>query len=123
MRDAGPAPLAPLCPSAQARHLRRGRGLVDEDEPGRIELALRLEEGAPPGDYVRAVLLGGMRRLFLSVILRRSKNRQSVLIAMPTPRSRCSASRSSARVTSDVAATHQVEDLGPFHQPALRNRS
>ena len=105
MRDAGPAPLAPVCPAAQARHLRRSPSLVDEDEPGRIELGLRLEPGAPPGDYVRAVLLGGMRRLFFSVIFRRSKNRQSVLIATPTPRSRCSASRSSAKVMSDVAAT------------------
>jgi hypothetical protein len=64
MRDTGPAPLAPLCPAAPARHLPRSLGLVDEDEPPRIELGLRLEPGAPPGNYVRTVLLGRMRRFF-----------------------------------------------------------
>jgi hypothetical protein len=89
----------------QARHLGAGAGLVDEDESCRIELGLRLEPGQPTRLHVRALLLGGMRRLFFSVMRRRSKKRQSVLTATRTPRSRHSASRSSASVTSGVAAT------------------
>src|ERR1700733_9163263 len=51
-----------------------------------------------------AALFGGMRGLFLRVILRRLKNRQSVPMATATPRS-FSRSRSSASVISLLAAT------------------
>src|SRR3954454_10209917 len=72
-------------PAAPARHVGRGPGLVDEDEARGIEVELALEPGLAPLQDVGAVLLGRLRRLFLSVIRRRSKKRQSVPIPTPTP--------------------------------------
>ena len=64
MRNAGPKPLASRSPATRARHLGRGAGLVDEDEPGRVEIKLALEPGFPPGEHVLPILLGGVSRFF-----------------------------------------------------------
>ena len=73
---------------AAARRAARGRGvramlvdgpgLVDEHQPVRIEIELALEPVLAPLQDVGAVLLGGVRRLFLRVIPWRAKKRRSV---------------------------------------------
>ena len=93
------ASLAPRRATIKARHFGVRGGLVDEDDPGRIELELPFEPLLTRRVHRAAALLGGERRLFLRVILRRLKNRQSVPIATATPRS-FSRSRSSVSVTS-----------------------
>jgi hypothetical protein len=53
--------------AAQPCHVRLGRRLVDEDEPGRVERRLTAFP-APPGlGDIGPVLLGRMERLFLYV--------------------------------------------------------
>lgn len=64
VRDRGATSLSAPRPSAQARHLRRGAGLVDEDEPRGIELRLRGRPALAPRDDVGPGLLGGVRRFF-----------------------------------------------------------
>ena len=105
MRDGSPAAFAPRRPSAQAGHLGRRPGLVDEDRALRIEVELPLEPGLAPLHDVGPILLGGMRRLFLNVMPRRSKKRQTVPRATPSPRSCRSFSASSASVMSGLADT------------------
>ncbi len=63
VRDGRSAALPPRRPAAETRHLRRGAGLVDEDELLGIKVELPLEPGLAPLQDVRAVLLGGVRRL------------------------------------------------------------
>ena len=60
------------------RHVGLRPGLVDEDQPRWVELGLRLEPGLAPPQHVWAVLLAGVRGLFLRVIRRRAKKRRSV---------------------------------------------
>ena len=59
--DRGPAALAAPGPAPQAGHLGRGAGLIDEDEFLGIEVGLVVELGLAAGDYIRPLLLGGMR--------------------------------------------------------------
>lgn len=49
-----------------ARHIGRGPGFVDEDEPIRIEIQLTVEPVLAPLQDVGPVLLAGVRRLFLA---------------------------------------------------------
>jgi len=70
------------------RHLGGGPGFVEEDQSRRVEIELGLEPAAPPAQDVWPALLVRMRRLFLSVILRRPKNRQTAALLTMTP---CSA--------------------------------
>ena len=51
-----------------ARHVRLGPGFIDEDKPGRIEVDLFVEPRPSSLQDVRAVLLTGVRGLFLRVI-------------------------------------------------------
>jgi hypothetical protein len=51
-----------------AGHVGRGPGFVDEDQPARVEIGLVLEPVPALGQDVGAVLLGGVRGLFLRVI-------------------------------------------------------
>ena len=67
VRDRRPAALAAWAAAAQARHLGRSPGLVDEDEPRGIEVGLVLKPGLALGLHVDPVLLAGVRRLFLNV--------------------------------------------------------
>ena len=94
MRDGSAAALASGCSAVEARHL----GLVDENELLGIEIKLAVEPGRAGHFHIAALLLGRMRRLFLSVIRRRLKKRQSVPIPALTLRS-FSFVRSSARVS------------------------
>ena len=52
----------------RAGQLRRGPGLVDEDEPLGIEVELALEPVLAPLQDVGAILLAGVRGLFLRVM-------------------------------------------------------
>ena len=78
VRNAGPQAFAALATAMCSRHVGRCPGLVDEDEPVTIELALALAPGFPPRQDIRAILLGGMGGLFLRVMLWRSKKRRTV---------------------------------------------
>ena len=67
VRHGGPAALAAARPAAQARHLGRGAGLVDEDQFVGVEIELAVEPGLPRLTDVLALLLGGVGGLFLYV--------------------------------------------------------
>jgi hypothetical protein len=64
VRNGGDAALATQCTAIKARHLGRGAGLVDEHQPGRVELRLRVAPGCPCGRDVGPLLLAGVRRFF-----------------------------------------------------------
>ena len=67
MRDGAPQPQAARTPAIASRHVRGGPGLVDEDQAIGIERRLAADEHAPGLGYVRAILLGRVQGLFLSV--------------------------------------------------------
>jgi hypothetical protein len=87
-----------------AGHLGGGPGLVEEHQPGRVEIELLLEPVLAALQDVGAALFVRVRRLFLSVILRRSKNRQIDVLLTTTPRS-ASAASISARVMSGLLSS------------------
>ena len=64
VRDSGTATLTAPGPAAQAGHLGRGAGFVDEDKALGIEVRLACEPRAAPGCDVGAFLLGCVRRFF-----------------------------------------------------------
>src|SRR5918994_7657300 len=78
--------------------------VVDEYEPLRAQVRLALAPGAPRGGDVRAVLLGGMLRLFFRVSPAAIRKRPTLdrLTAVPSSASRL---HSSAMVRSGSAAT------------------
>lgn len=76
--DGHTQPLSATGSAVGARHLRRGRGLVDEHEPVWIEVDLAFEPLVASAQDVRAILLRGMTRLFLRVMQRRWKKRRHV---------------------------------------------
>jgi hypothetical protein len=75
--NGGAQPSAAPRAAAGARHIRRRAGLVDEHQAGRIEIELPGNPIAALSQNVRALLLLGVRRLFLNVISWRSKKRHS----------------------------------------------
>ena len=77
VRNGSAQALSPGRPSAQTGHVGRDPSLVDEHEPGRVEIELPLEPGLAPPQDVWTVLLGRVRTLFFTVIPRRSKKRHS----------------------------------------------
>ena len=90
----------------EARHVGRRPSLVDEDETLRVESGLAIEPVLAPLQNVRPVLLGRVRRLFLRVMPRRLKKRQSVLRPAPMPFS-ASRSCSSERIMSGFSSTSE----------------
>ncbi len=68
MRDLRPEALTARRPAIGARHVRLGPGLIDEDQPCRIEVDLVVEPRPSSLQDVRTVLLTGVRGLFLRVI-------------------------------------------------------
>src|SRR5919106_4475325 len=85
-------------------HVGRGPGLVDEHQALRAQVRLPLTPSEPRGGNVRAILLGGMLRLFFRVSPAAARNRPipDRLAAIPSAASR---RRSSAIVRSGSAAT------------------
>jgi hypothetical protein len=63
-RRLGQEPLASRASSVCARHVGFGPGLVDEDQPRRIELSLMLLPALTPPFNVRAILLRGVQAFF-----------------------------------------------------------
>jgi hypothetical protein len=59
-------------------HVGLGPGLVDEDQPFRVEVGLGGEPGLPPRQDVGTILRAGVRGLFLRVFRWRAKTRCSV---------------------------------------------
>ena len=90
-RGCEPAALAAWRPTVAPRHVGGSGRLVQEHEPVRIELGLRLKPSFAGGPYVRALLLSCVRRPFFQVIPCRWKKRDSPLVLVCTP---CSAKRS-----------------------------
>jgi hypothetical protein len=60
-------PAAPLRPPAQAGHVGLGPAFVDEDQPRRVEPALKPPPLLACLQDIGAVLLAGTERLFLYV--------------------------------------------------------
>ena len=127
--NGGPAALAALGPAAQARHLGRGAGLIDEDELLGIELRLGLEPGLAAGGNVRPLLLGGVGGFFLKLMPRRSKKYHTVAGQADT--ARCSARRPaiSAKLMSGRSLTNArmkaswASSFDPPRLPLLARRN
>ena len=75
MGDGHPKPVAARCTTVGAGHVRLGPGLVNEDQPLRIEIGLRVEPGLTPRPDIGAILLARMASLFLRVIWWRARKR------------------------------------------------
>src|SRR3954452_2345889 len=103
VRHADPQTSPTRGPSVAPGHVGRSPGLIDEHQPLGIEVELALEPGLAPLANVGTILLGGMRRLFLRVILCRRQKRQSALTLTKAP---CSAKRAlnSGRVMSGTSS-------------------
>lgn len=74
----GAASLATRATPPKPCHLRRGGGLVDEDQLLRLKIGLGVEPGLAAAQDIGALLLGGVRRLFLNVTPRLSRKYQIV---------------------------------------------
>ena len=59
-------PVTHLGPAVEPDHVRLGPGLIDEDQPTRVQLRLVLAPFLSGLGDVRSILLGGPERLFLS---------------------------------------------------------
>src|ERR671938_331933 len=104
MRHTNPQPPTPGCPSVTPGHVGGSPSLVDEHQPRGIKIQLALEPGLAPLADVGPVLLGGMRRLFLRVILWRRQKRQSALTLTCAPFS-AKCAFNSGRVMSGTSAS------------------
>src|SRR5829696_4204118 len=82
--DPGPQALTLWGTTAQPSHVGGRPGLVDEDEPGGIEVELALEPGFPSRQDVGAILLGCVGGLFLNVRPARSRKVQIVPVDAST---------------------------------------
>jgi hypothetical protein len=87
--------------TVQARHVRFGGRLVDEDKPGRVEPALAPLPATPRLGDVGPVLLGRMERLFLYV----SPSLDNTQWIAPTVQSNPSRCLISSKVTSGSCST------------------
>src|SRR5215207_886113 len=103
MGHASPQPPTPPRPPVAPGHVGGSPGLVDEHQPLGIEIQLALEPRLAPLADIRPVLLGGMRRLFLRVILCRRQKRQSALTLTWGPFS-AKCALSSGKVMSGTSA-------------------
>lgn len=52
------------CPAAQACHIGLGPGLIDEDQPSRVDAMLICPPALTPSRYVGPILFGGEQRFF-----------------------------------------------------------
>jgi hypothetical protein len=126
VRNASPAALSARSPTAQAGHLGREAGLVDEDKSLWIEIGLSLEPVTPPLQDVGTLLLQCMGGLFLNVQPRPRSQALNALRRMETVRSlksraaiSCSvmSRRSSIRATMKASCTSRLE---PRRLPCAR---
>ena len=75
VRHAHPQALPPWSSPPRPSHVGCGPGLVDEDQPLRVEVELLLKPSLALPQDVGPLLLGCVRRLFFTVMLRRRKKR------------------------------------------------
>ena len=68
-------PVTHLGPAVEPDHVRLGPGLIDEDQPTRVQRRLVLAPFRPGLGDVRSILLGGPERLFFE---RQGKHLQRV---------------------------------------------
>src|SRR6185369_8167613 len=106
MRHRSPQPQAARTPAIAPRHVRGGPGLVDEDQALGVESGLTTDEHTSGLGDIRAVLLGRVQGLFLSVSLWAPRNRCTVLSPTVIPHAAASALRISCRVKSGCRATN-----------------
>src|SRR3954452_15439940 len=105
VRDRRPQPQTARASAIAPRHVRGSPGLVDKDQAVGIERRLTTDEHPPGLGDIRAVLLGRMEGLFLSVSLWAARNRCTVLSPTVIPHAAASALRISCRVKSGCWAT------------------
>ena len=74
MRNRGAAALASRCATILSGHLGRCAAFIDKNEARRVEIGLGFEPSLTLQCYVRTILLGSVRCLFLRVTPRRLKN-------------------------------------------------
>ena len=106
VRNTSPQPQTARTPAIAARHVRGGPGLVDEDQAIGVESGLAADEHTSGLGDIRAVLLGRVQGLFLSVTLWARRNRCTVLSPTVIPHETASALRISCRVKSGCRATN-----------------
>jgi hypothetical protein len=75
VRDRSPQPQTARASTIAARHVRGSPGLVDENQVVGVECRLAANEHVPGLGYIRAVLLGRVQGLFLSVRFWAPRNR------------------------------------------------
>ena len=105
MRDRRAAPLAFGRPAAKPRHLGVRTGLIDKDQPFRVEIELIVEPVLSPGLDVRTLLLDRVARLFLCVRPRFDRKYQIVVGWTRMPRLSIERSASSGNVISLISST------------------
>ncbi len=85
VRHGGAQPSPSLAASGFSGQIGRDAGLVDEDKFLRVEIGLPLEPFEATLQHVRALLLCGMRALFLNVTPCRSKKRHNTELEKCSP--------------------------------------
>ena len=124
--NAGPAAFTAMGAAAQAGHLGRQAGLVDEDETLRVEVGLGLEPVPAPLQDVGAFLLQRMGGLFLNLQPRPRSQALSALRRIETkrsPRSRAAISFSVMSRWSAISPTMKTScasRLEPRRRPCGR---
>src|SRR3954453_7124793 len=106
VRDSSPQSQTARTSTIAPRHVRGGPGLVDEDQAIGIERRLAADKQVPGLGDIRAVLLGRVQGLFLSVRFPAPRNRCTVLSPTVIPHAAASAPRISCRVKSGCWATN-----------------
>src|SRR4030088_3048312 len=105
MRYGRDQPLTARCAAERARHVCRGPSLVEEAQPGGVELGLQRRPFASRLGNVLAVLLGRAEALFLSVRPNLANVCHITGWLTVTPCSRATQARNSAIVASASSAT------------------
>jgi len=93
VRHGGAQPLTARAAAAGACHVGCGPGLVDEQQPCRVQAWLPLAPGVPCGGNVGALLLRSVAGLFLSVRPSRSSARSTCRRGWPRHRAPPAATR------------------------------
>ena len=121
VRDLGDERSSARRPAVEPGHVGLGPGLVDEDQPRRIDALLMASPAPAVALYVRTILLARDERLFLSVTPMRRKKRLIIEVSALTPRSASNRSQSALKrdvgflALSALRETHdaaQVSDGG-----------
>src|SRR3954463_886270 len=105
VRHAGNEPFAARRPAVTPRHIGRCPGLIDEDQVRRVQIRLLFAPARAGGGAIRAGLLGGVVRLFLSVRPSRSSAFHIPPWLTDIPWLESSQARSSSSVASGYVAT------------------